>query len=412
MLRCCSMLLRFYYCIDYMNSLSERVLGASESQTLAIAAKAKAMKQQGVDVVSLSTGEPDFATPACAKRAAIEALESDFTHYTESNGIPELRRAVAEKFKRENGIEDASEKTVLVSCGAKHSIMNVLASLLNKGDEVIIPAPYWVSYPAMVQLCEGTPVFVHTTMEQRFVMNAEQLRNAITPNTKCVILNSPSNPTGMMYSRQELAELVAVLEQSDCYIISDEIYEKIIYGDVEHCSIGSFESIAHRVITVNGCSKAYAMTGWRIGFMHAPDKILKEAAKVQSQDTSNPTSIAQKAALSALLYADADVELMRKEFARRRDMICELMQHIPNVTFLKPQGAFYLWVDIRAALTPRVGTAAVFCEELLERYHLALVPGEAFGAEGYVRFSFAANDATIRKGVERFADMITALSQE
>lgn len=392
-----------------MHSLSKRVQAASESQTLAIAARAKQMKQAGIDVVSLSTGEPDFPTPDCAKRAAIEALEQNFTHYTESNGIPELRRAVATKFREENGITTANESTILISCGAKHSIMNALNAICNAGDEVIIPAPYWVSYPAMATLAEARPVILPTTVEQHFKMHPEQLAQALTPQTKCVILNSPSNPTGMMYSQSELRQLARVLEEHDCYIISDEIYEKISYGVVKHFSIGAIESIAHRVITVNGCSKAYAMTGWRIGFMNAPAAVFREAAKMQSQDTSNPTSIAQKAALAALLYAADDVENMRKEFERRRELVCGLVDAIGGVRILKPDGAFYIWVDISSLLNEQIPTSAAFCEKLLEEYHCAFVPGEAFGADGFVRFSFAAADEDIHRGLERFAALVKSM---
>lgn len=405
-----------------MNTLSTRVQSASESQTLAISARAKQMKQSGIDVVSLSTGEPDFPTPQCAKQAAIDALNDNFTLYTESNGIPELRRAVAQKFIRENNILTADESTILISCGAKHSIMNTLSAICNSGDEVIIASPYWVSYPAMTVLAQATPIIVETKAENRFCMTPEQLRNALTPRTKCVILNSPSNPTGMMYTEEQLRQLAEVLQQSDCYIISDEIYEKINYGLIPHFSIGSIPEIAHRVITVNGCSKAYAMTGWRIGFMNAPREVFVQAAKVQSQDTSNPTSIAQKAALSALLHADKDVETMRLEFMRRREMVCGLVDAIGGIRALQPDGAFYIWADIRdvlgiargnstqGLLSGGISTSSDFCKVLLEHFHCALVPGEAFGMDGFIRMSFAASDSDIRRGVERLADCVRAIT--
>ncbi|MBL7997297.1 MAG: pyridoxal phosphate-dependent aminotransferase [Candidatus Kapabacteria bacterium] len=392
-----------------MLELSRRVAGASESQTLAIAARAKSMKQAGIDVISLSTGEPDFPTPQCAKQAAIDALNENFTHYTESNGIPELRRAVAEKFRNENGIVTADESTVLISCGAKHSIMNILGAMCNPGDEVIIPAPYWVSYPAMVALTGATPVIVPATPEHRFLMQPAALAAALTPRTKCVILNSPSNPTGMMYSESELRALAAVLEQHDCYVISDEIYEKIHYGVVPHFSIGSIRDIADRVITVNGCSKAYAMTGWRIGFANAPKNVFAQAAKIQSQDTSNPTSIAQRAALAALRFAADDVEAMRRVFARRREMVCELVGAIGGIRILQPDGAFYIWMDVRDVLGGTVPDSATLCSKLLEEHHLALVPGEAFGASGYLRASFAAAESDITYGMARLAACIASL---
>ncbi|MBX7154992.1 MAG: pyridoxal phosphate-dependent aminotransferase [Bacteriodetes bacterium] len=395
-----------------MHTLSQRVLSASESQTLAIAARAKQMKKSGLDVISLSTGEPDFATPECAKQAAYKAIEQNFTHYTESNGIPELRAAVAQKFIRDNNILGAYESTILISCGAKHSIMNVLNAICNPGDEVIVIAPYWVSYPAMATVAGATPVIINTTAEQSFKVTAEQLQQALSTKTKCVIFNSPSNPTGMMYTRQEFDAIANVLAPHDCYILSDEIYEKIHYGIHPHISLGSYPQLAGRVITVNGCSKAYAMTGWRIGFMNAPKEVFEQAAKIQSQDTSNPTSIAQQAALAALLHADDDVETMRMEFSRRRDLVCGLVDAIGGVRFLQPDGAFYLWVDISTILSNNstVTTASDFCQLLLDKHYLALVPGEAFGTNGYVRFSFAANDHDITQGVQRFAQLCTDLS--
>ncbi len=392
-----------------MQSLSRRVLAASESQTLAIAARAKRMKQQGDDVVSLATGEPDFPTPACAKHAAIEAIQQDFSHYTDSNGIIELRELVAEKFRTENAIKDAKAANVLVSSGAKQSIMNALSAICNDGDEVLITAPYWVSYPAMVTLTEAKAVIVPTDAGTRFKLSVEQLRSSLNSKTKCVIFNSPSNPTGMMYTRQEFEALAAVLADHDCYIISDEIYEKIHYGAVEHFSPGAIESIAHRVITVNGCSKAYAMTGWRVGFMHAPPEVFAQAAKVQSQDTSNASSIAQRAALAAVRDAAADVEHMRQEFGRRRELVCGLVNAIGGVHFLQPDGAFYLWIDCRQVLNAELPSSHAFCERLLERHYCAAVPGEAFGADGYIRISFAACDDDIRKGVQRIADLVHSL---
>ncbi|MFN8366950.1 MAG: pyridoxal phosphate-dependent aminotransferase [Candidatus Kapaibacterium sp.] len=395
-----------------MHTLSQRVLSASESQTLAIAARAKQMKKSGLDVISLSTGEPDFATPECAKQAAYKAIEQNFTHYTESNGIPELRAAVAQKFIRDNNILGAHESTILISCGAKHSIMNVLNAICNPGDEVIVIAPYWVSYPAMATVAGATPIIINTTAEQSFKVTAKQLQQALSTKTKCVIFNSPSNPTGMMYTRQEFDAIANVLAPHDCYILSDEIYEKIHYGIHPHISLGSYPQLAGRVITVNGCSKAYAMTGWRIGFMNAPKEVFEQAAKIQSQDTSNPTSIAQQAALAALLHADDDVETMRMEFSRRRDLVCGLVDAIGGVRFLQPDGAFYLWVDISTILSNNstVTTASDFCQLLLDKHYLALVPGEAFGTNGYVRFSFAANDHDITQGVQRFAQLCTDLS--
>ncbi|MCS6809074.1 MAG: pyridoxal phosphate-dependent aminotransferase [Bacteroidota bacterium] len=394
-----------------MKQLSTRVLAANESQTLAINAKAKAMKAQGIDVVSLSTGEPDFPTPQVVKDAAINAINQNLTYYTESNGIPELRKAIAEKFRIENKLPNVSPDTVLVSTGGKHSIFNALLAMCNEGDDVILQAPYWVSYPAMIQIAGARPVILETSLSSRYKITPAQLKAALTSQTKCVILNSPSNPTGTMYTPDEIRALAEVLSDHECFILSDELYEKISFGSVEHYSIGSLPELAHRVITVNGVSKAYSMTGWRIGYMTGPADLIQEAAKVQGQSTSNANSIAQRAALAALLHTADDVERMRKEFARRRTMFAELLSPIPNIEFLLPDGAFYMFVDIRKALqTMRVQTSFEFCKEALEQHHLAIVPGEAFGAPGCVRFSFAASDETLQKGIARFAKALQELT--
>jgi aspartate aminotransferase len=394
--------------------LSERVLAANESATLAISAKAKAMKASGLDVIALSAGEPDFPTPRVVKDAAIQAINDNFSYYTDSNGIPELRAALAEKFQRENGIASAKPETVLVSTGGKHSIFNVLMAMCNSGDEIIIAAPYWVSYPAMIQICGATPVIINTTLETRYKITPEQLRQALTPKTKCVILNSPSNPTGTMYTPEELKDLAAVLEEHRCFILSDELYEKISFG-TPHFSIGSLESLAERVITVNGMSKAYSMTGWRVGYLNGPAALVKQAAKVQGQSTSNVNSIAQKAALAAILHTAEDVEMMRREFQRRRDMVCALVEAIPGVQAPRPDGAFYLFVDMSEALhsskQSAIKTSADFCAFALDKHYLALVPGEAFGADGCVRFSFAASDETLKQGFSRFAAAVAELTQ-
>lgn len=388
--------------------LSQRVLSANESQTLAIAAKAKTMAKSGIDVVILSTGEPDFPTPDCAKSAALQAIAENFTHYTESNGILELREAVAEKFRRENGIPAKADE-ILISTGAKHSIDNALQAICNPSDEVIIIAPYWVSYPAMAHLAGGTPKIIKTTISSGFKVTPEQLHSALSPKTKCIIFNSPNNPTGSMYSHEEFTDLSEVLQESDCLILSDEIYEKIVYGPVQHFSPASLPNLKDRVLTVNGVSKAYSMTGWRVGFLHAPKEIITQAAKVQSQSTSNPNSIAQKAALGALLNGAEDVERMRLVFAKRRDLILGLMNEIKGVNIPIPDGAFYIFADISKCLNDEIPTSAKFCEMALDKFHVALVPGEAFGAEGCVRFSFATSEEIIQKGVERFAQAIEAL---
>lgn len=389
--------------------LSARVHAAQESQTLQIAAKAKNMKRQGIDVISLSTGEPDFPTPMCAKEAAIQAIHDNFTHYVEVNGIIDLRETIAEKFRVENALPWASADTVIVSSGVKQALFNALMAMCNDGDEVVTIAPYWVSYPAIITMCGATPVIVNTEFSRGYKLQPDQLREALTPKTKCVILNIPSNPTGTMYTPSEIQELVDVLAEHSCYVISDEIYEKIVYGDVPHTSIGSYSELAGRVLTMNGVAKAFAMPGWRIGYTHASAEVIKQMGKVQGQSTSHPSTISQKAALGALRYAQDDVERMRVEFAYRRELICRLLGDIPGVQFHVPEGAFYIFANISAVLNGDMETSAAFCEYLLERFHLALVPGEAFGADGCIRFSFAASRDVVSKGVERFADAVSSL---
>ncbi len=391
-----------------MRQLSQRVLTASESQTLSIAARAKQLAREGCDIISLAVGEPDFPTPECARRAAIAAIEAGKTRYTESSGILELRQTVAEKFRTENHLLHASEETVLISCGAKHSIMNALHAICNPGDRVVIVAPYWVSYPAMVTLAGAEPVVIPTSPDDNFKLHPDRLRDYFDDRLACVIINSPCNPTGVMYTREELAALADVLAEHECYIISDEIYEKLTYT-TQHVSLGSFEPIAHRTITVNGCSKAYAMTGWRIGFMTGPAHVIAQAAKVQSQDTSNPTSIAQYAALAALQHAAADVEHMRTCFEQRRQLLLDLLAAVPAVRALPPDGAFYVWLDIRVVLSEQ-RTSARIATELLERFHVATVPGEAFGMAGYLRLSFATSEEHLKRAVERIATYLALLN--
>jgi len=375
-----------------------RVESALEAQTLAISNTAKKMKADGIDVVSLSVGEPDFDTPQCAKDAAIKALADNFTHYTDSNGIAELREEIARKFRDENGILHAKASNIIVSGGAKQCIYNVLMALCNEGDEVVIMAPYWVSYPAMAVMCGAKPIIVSGDFENHYKVKPEQLRKALSPKTKCVIVNSPSNPTGMMYTEQEIRDFAAIIQESDCYVLSDEIYEKLTYGEVKHFSPGAITELSEKVITVNGMSKAYAMTGWRIGYMHAPDHVYKEVAKVQGQSTSHPNSIAQKASLAALQEGNEDIERMRISFAQRKELTCSLLAEIPGLRFHVPDGAFYVFISLDG-----IDNDADFCAYLLEHHHVALVPGDAFGCPGALRISFAANEETLKKGIERLA---------
>ena len=378
--------------------VSIRVESALEAQTLAISNTAKRMKAEGIDVVSLSVGEPDFDTPQCAKDAAIQALNDNFTHYTDSNGIAELREEIAKKFREENGITHAKASNVIVSGGAKQCIYNTLMALCNEGDEVIILAPYWVSYPAMVVMCGAKPIVISGDYDNQYKVTSIQLKSAITAKTKCVILNSPSNPTGMMYTDNEIREFAEIIAESDCYLLSDEIYEKLTYSDIKHFSPASIPELSSRVITVNGMSKAYAMTGWRIGYMHAPEHVFKEVSKVQGQSTSHPNSIAQKASLAALQEGNADIERMRISFAQRKELICAMLSEIPGLKFHNPDGAFYVFISF-----DEITDDVDFCSYLLEHHHLALVPGDAFGCPGALRISFAASEETLKRGIERLA---------
>ncbi len=360
----------------------------------------KRMQSEGIDIISFSTGEPDFPTPDVIKRAALAAIESNFTRYTQSEGIPELRRAAAGKFARDNAIPtDPSQ--VLISVGGKHSIFNALMAIVDEGDEVIVPAPYWTSYPELVRLVDGIPVILPTTAATRYKLSAEALRAAITPQTRAIILNSPSNPTGVMYSRTELEELAGVIAEAGIYVISDELYEKIIYDHNVHFSIGSIPALAELAVTVNGVSKAFSMTGWRIGYMRGPKDVIAAAARMQSQVTSNPPSISQKAALAALTEITDEVDVMVAAFARRRDLISSLVSEIPDVSFPHPDGAFYLFVDIRSYLCERTPDSVALASYLLREHHVATVPGAAFGDINAIRLSYACSERDIIEGVAR-----------
>ncbi len=382
--------------------LSHRVLSAAESQTLAISAKAKAMRAQGIAVVNLSAGEPDFATPQIIKDAAIRALEEDFTHYTPVPGILPLRQVVAEKLCCENGIEGATPETVVITAGAKHAIFCALLAICNDGDEVLIPAPYWVSYPSIVRIAGAEPKVLETGEAQQWKITPKQLHSAITPKTKCLILNSPSNPTGVMYSPDELRALAEVLAQHDVFVISDEIYEKIVFNKgIPHFSIGSIPEIASRVITVNGLSKAYAMTGWRIGYATATKAVIDQMKKLIGQSVTHATSFVQKAAIVALQEAGEAVAQMRQVFERRRNLIVQLLNQIPGISFPVPDGAFYVFVNLSERLAAVGWSAEQFAHYLLEKYAVATVPGEAFGQPGCIRISYATSDEQIRQGIER-----------
>ena len=377
--------------------LSSNAAQLTPSLTLAIDSKAKAMRAEGIDVCGFGAGEPDFDTPEHIKEAAIKALQEGFTKYTPSAGLPELRTAISEKFSKDNGI-DYKPSQVVVSNGAKQSCYNAILACCEPGDEVIIPAPYWLSYPDMVKLVGAEPVIVQTKASNSYKMTAEEFENAMTPRTKMVILNSPGNPTGSVYTREELEALVEVALTEDIFILSDEIYEKLIYDDASHVSVASLSKEAYDLtITINGFSKAYAMTGWRLGYLGAPDHIAKVIDSLQSHSTSGPNSFAQKGAVAALKGSQQCVTDMRDEFNVRREYMFERLAAIPNVTTVKPLGAFYMLADIS-----KFGLSSTnFADRLLSTAEVAVVPGIAFGNDKTVRLSYATDLETIKTGLDR-----------
>src|SRR6202521_3119106 len=385
--------------------LSSRATSLTPSLTLSIDSKAKAMKSEGIDVCSFGAGEPDFDTPEHIKTAAIAALESGFTKYTPSSGIPDLRQAVADKFLIDNGV-DYKPSQIIISDGAKHSCYNAIVATCQPGDEVIIPTPYWLSYPEMVRLAGADPVFVYTKEEDGWKLTAEEFENAMTPRTKMIILNSPGNPTGAVYTRQELEALAAVAAEEEILILSDEIYEKLLYDGAEHFSIASFgQEYYDLTITVNGFSKSYAMTGWRLGYLAAPESIAKAIDSIQSHSTSNPSSFSQYGALVALKGDQQPIADMREEFDMRRNYMFDRISKIPNVTAVKPQGAFYVLVNIS-----QLGlTSQNFADRLLSKANVAVIPGAAFGDDRTVRLSYATSIDIIKKGLDRFQDFCRTL---
>lgn len=385
--------------------ISARAAQLTPSLTLSIDSKAKAMKSEGIDVCGFGAGEPDFDTPDHIKAAAIAALESGFTKYTPSGGLPELRQAIAEKLEADNQLKYRPNQ-IIVSNGAKHSCYNAILATCQPGDEVLIPAPYWVSYPDMVRLAGAEPVIVPTTERNSWKMRASDFENAMTPRTKMLILNSPGNPTGAVYTREELEGIVEVAAEEDIYILSDEIYEKLIYDDVKHVSIASLSQEAYDLtITVNGFSKAYAMTGWRLGYMAAPEAVAKAVDSIQSHSTSHPCSFAQKGALAALKGDQQPLADMRDEFSMRRNYMYDRITKIPNITAVKPEGAFYILVNIS-----QLGLSSQnFADRLLSKANVAVVPGIAFGDDRTVRLSYATSIDVIKKGLDRFQDFCRTL---
>ena len=384
--------------------LAARVQQVTPSMTLAISAKAKAMKTEGLDICSFSAGEPDFDTPAHIREAAKQALDSGKTRYGPAAGEPQLRRAIATKLRTDNNLPYNPEN-IIVTNGGKHSLYTLIMATVEPGDEVLIPAPYWVSYPEMVKLAGGTPVIVNTTAESTYKITAEQLRQAFTPSTRLFVLNSPSNPTGMVYTPEELEAIAQVIVEADIWVVADEIYEKILYDGAQHISIGSLnEAIFERTIVSNGFAKAYAMTGWRLGYLAAPAPIIKAVNTLQSHSTSNVCTFAQYGAIAALTGPTDDLAIMRAAFTKRRLAILDMIRNIDGLSCVKPKGAFYILVDIS-----KVGLDSVtFCQKLLDEKHVATIPGVAFGAEGTLRISYATDLDTIERGLERLSGFVKA----
>ncbi|MFB9864730.1 pyridoxal phosphate-dependent aminotransferase [Rufibacter immobilis] len=395
-------------------TLSDRITSLAESQTIAMAKKARELAAKGVDVINLSFGEPDFQTPQYIKDAAKKAIDDGYTFYTPVAGYPELRKAIVEKLRRDNGLEYGPEN-IVVSTGAKQSIANAVMCLVNPGDEVIIISPYWVSYEEVVKLAEGIPVPVRGQLENDYKVTAQQLEEAITPNTKLIMYSSPCNPTGSVFTKDELAAFAAILEKHpQVHVIADEIYEYINFTG-EYYSLARFESVKDRVITVNGFSKGYAMTGWRVGYIAAHKDIADACDKMQSQITSGTCSIAQKAAQAALEGGRASAEEMSASYLRRRDLVLGLMNQIPGIKTYVPQGAFYIFPDISDYFGKSTGEVEInnandLAMYLLNDAHVSLVEGGAFGAPECLRFSFAASDAKLIEALERIKNSLAKLS--
>jgi aspartate aminotransferase len=393
-----------------MSFISTRAKNAHPSPTLSIDAKFKEMKAEGLPVLGFGAGEPDFDTPENIKNAGIDAIKNNFTKYTPASGILKLKEAICAKFLADNDLNYAA-KQILVSCGAKHSLTNIFLGICDPGGEIIIPAPYWVSYPEMVSLAGGVPKFIETSENSGFKITAADLEKAITPKTRGIVLNSPSNPTGAVYTKAELEALAEVIVKHGIYVISDEIYEKLVYG-VKHVSIASLgDEIKDLAIIVNGVSKSYAMTGWRIGYLAGPENLVKAMSNVQSHQTSNPTSIAQYAALEALTGDQSSIEKMRAEYEKRRNFMVDRINSIDGLSCLKPDGAFYVFMNVSRLLGrefygKKINKASELCEDILARSMVALVPSEGFGINGYARLSFATDMDTIKNGLDRIEKYI------
>lgn len=383
--------------------LSKRVMAIGESETLAINARSTELKAQGIDVVNFAAGEPDFDTPLHIKEAAKKAIDEGFTKYTATSGTPDLKKAICDKLKRDQGL-DYSPSNIIVSCGAKHSLYNAILALCDRDDEVVIPVPYWVTYPELVKMANATPVYLKTREENGFKIDPHDLKKIVSRKTKVLFMNSPSNPTGTAYDMDELKEIAKIAFSDGMFVISDEIYEKVIYDGFKHASIATLNK--DQTLIVNGVSKSYSMTGWRIGYLAGPLPIVAAMNRLQSQSTSNPTSISQKAAVAALNGSEECVQKMTRAFQERRDYIVDRLNNIPKVHVRKPEGAFYVFPNIA-----RHGVDSTkLSQRLLEEAHVAVVPGAPFGADEYIRLSYATSMENIKKGMDRIEEFLKKLS--
>lgn len=395
-------------------TLSKKAQAVKPSSTLAITAKAKELKAQGIDVVGFGAGEPDFNTPDNINQAAIQAIHAGFTKYTPASGTLELKQAISQKFKTFNHLDYAPEQ-IVISNGGKHSLINVFAAILNPGDEVLIPSPYWLSYPEMVKLQDGIPVDVPTKQENGYKVTVEELEAAFTDKTKALVLNSPCNPTGMLYTKEELETIADFIVKKDIYVVSDEMYEYLTYDGAEHISIGSLnKEIFDRTITVSGVSKSYSMTGWRIGYTGSSLEIAKLMGSIQSHSASNPNSIAQKAALEAINGPQDKVQYMNEQFNIRRKYMVDRIAKMPTLTCVEPKGAFYVFLDVTKAVAMKykgevVGSAAKLAEIMINDFNVALVPCEDFGIDNHVRLSYAISLESIEKGLDRLEEFLNTL---
>ncbi|HLG23241.1 MAG TPA: pyridoxal phosphate-dependent aminotransferase [Candidatus Manganitrophaceae bacterium] len=393
---------------------AQRISQIKPSPTMAMAAKAKAMAAKGIEVTDFGLGEPDFNSPDVAREAGIRAIREGYTKYTPPSGSDELKEAIVQKLKNENGL-DYEKKEVIVSCGAKHTLYNIAQVLFERGDEVIIPAPYWVSYPDQVLLNDAAPVIVETREEDQFLLTPERLRKAISPRTKALILNSPSNPTGSAYSAKQLEGLAEVLISAPIWIVSDEIYEKFIYDGAVHTSVAALHpDLKRKTLVVNGVSKAYSMTGWRIGYAAGPKEVIEAMGTVQSQSTSNPTSISQKAAAAALLGGASFIKTMVAEFDKRRGLVVERLNRIPGIRCPRPTGGFYVFPNVKGLMGKQAGgyqinNSSDLALFLLEEGRVSTIAGEAFGADGYLRLSYAVSQEILDKGLRQLENAVSKL---